>query len=92
MGVAGSALPRKIKDAKPIYPALAMKAKVTGTVTVEAVIGVDGRPTCLRVLRSVPLLDQSAIDAVSRWEFSPMLVAGTPAPTRITAQLTFSLR
>ena len=92
VGASGSAQPRKLKDVRPVYPALAMKAKVTGSVGLEAVIGADGRLTCVRVTRSVPLLDQAAIDAVSQWEFAPMLLDGVPAPTRISADVSFSLR
>jgi TonB family protein len=84
--------PRKIKDAKPTYPSLAQQARISGTVVMEAVIDVDGRVKCPRVLKSAPLLDQAAIDAVTRWEFTPTLVDGAPVPTRITTQVGFSLR
>lgn len=83
---------RKTRDVRPVYPALALRAKVSGTVMMDAVIGTDGRPTCLRVLKSVPLLDQAAIDAVSRWEFTPALRDGAPTPARISMEVTFSLR
>jgi protein TonB len=91
-GVSGSEQPRRIKDVRPVYPALAMKAKVTGTVGMEAVVGVDGRVSCVRVLKSIPLLDQAAVDAVSRWEFAPLILAGVPVPTRISAELNFTLK
>ncbi|MCX6545976.1 MAG: energy transducer TonB [Acidobacteria bacterium] len=84
--------PRKIKHVNPTYPPLAQKARVTGTVVMEAVIAVDGRVRCLRVLRSVPLLDQAAIDSVAQWEFTPALVAGTPAAVRLTTTVNFSLQ
>jgi hypothetical protein len=35
--------PVKIKDAKPVYPAIAKTANVSGSVTVEATIGPDGK-------------------------------------------------
>jgi TonB family protein len=84
--------PRKIKHQGPFYSALALKAKVTGTVAMDAVIGLDGRPTCVRVLRSVPLLDQAAIDAVSRWEFTPARRNGVPIPTRVSMEVNFAIR
>jgi TonB family protein len=91
-GGGGYEPPRKIKDVRPFYSALALKAKVTGNVAMDAVIGLDGRPTCVRVLRSVPLLDQAAIDAVSRWEFTPARRNGVPIPTRVSMEVNFAIR
>jgi protein TonB len=84
--------PEKTRDVKPVYPAAAMKAKVMGSVTIEGVMGTNGRLDCLRVLKSIPLLDQAAFDAVSQWEFKPALLAGEPVPVIITVQTTFSLK
>jgi TonB family protein len=84
--------PRKIKDVKPIYPGVAQKARLMGTVMIDAVIGLDGRVKCMRVLRSAPLLDQAALDAVGQWEFTPVLVSGAPVPFRMTVSVGFSLQ
>ena len=35
--------PNKIKDVKPVYPAIAQSARVSGAVTIEATIGPDGK-------------------------------------------------
>jgi outer membrane biosynthesis protein TonB len=35
--------PKKIKDVKPVYPAIAQSARVAGAVTIEATIGPDGK-------------------------------------------------
>ena len=51
----------------PVYPAVAKSARVGGTVLVEATIGPDGKVADARVLRSVALLDQAALDAVRQW-------------------------
>lgn len=91
-GTGGFEPPRKIKDVKPIYPALAIRAKVSGTVAIEGIIGVDGRVQCARVVKSLPLLDQAALDAVSQWEFEPTRAAGRPVPTRTTITVNFAFR
>lgn len=83
--------PEKIKDATPVYPAIAQAARVQGTVILEAVIGVDGKVQNLRVLRSIPLLDQAAIDAVRQWEYSATLLNGVPVPVVMTVTVTFTL-
>ena len=84
--------PRKTRDVRPVYPALAQKARVTGVVVVEGVIGEDGRIQCARVVKSIPLLDQAALDAVSQWEFTPFSPNGTPIPLRLTMSVNFALR
>ena len=63
--------PAKIKDVPPIYPADAQAASVQGVVIIEATIDTTGHVSRRRVLRSIPLLDQAALDAVKQWQFKP---------------------
>jgi protein TonB len=84
------AAPRKIKDVQPVYPAIAQSARVSGIVIVEATIGTDGRVTDARILRSIPLLDAAALDAVRQWEFTTTLLNG--APTSIVMSVTVNFR
>ncbi len=81
--------PRKIKDVQPVYPAIAQSARVSGTVTIEATIGPDGKVTDAKVVRSVPLLDQAALDAVRQWEYLPTLLNGVPVPVVMTVTVNF---
>jgi protein TonB len=83
--------PTKIKDVRPLYPPEAMAARVEGVVILEATIGVDGRVTNARVLRSIPLLDQSALDAVRQWEFTPTRLNGAPVPIIMSVTVNFTL-
>jgi TonB family protein len=59
------------KEVRPVYPNIAILAGVEGVVRVEARIGPDGRVTDARVIRSIPVLDNAALDAVRQWEFVP---------------------
>jgi TonB family protein len=45
----------------------------------------------VRVLRSIPVFDQAAMDAVEQWEFTPTMLNGTPAPVIMTVTVNFSL-
>ena len=83
--------PRKVKDVAPVYPPLAQSARVQGVVILEALIGADGRVQDARVVRSIPLLDQAAIDAVKQWEFTPTLLNGKPVPVVMTMTVQFTL-
>ncbi len=84
--------PQKILDVAPVYPALARSGGVEGVVILEAVINVRGEVERLRVLRSEPLLDRAAIDAVQRWRYTPTLLNGIPVPVLITVTVRFALR
>ena len=81
--------PQKIHDVAPILPAIAQQANVRGTVILELTVGTDGTVTNARVLRSIPLLDAAALDAVRQWRYEPVLLNGAPVPVIMTATVTF---
>jgi protein TonB len=84
-------VPVKTKHVAPVYPAVAQSARVQGVVIVEVLLGPDGRVRDASILRSIPLLDQSALDAVKQWEFTPTLLNGAPVPLIMTATVQFTL-
>jgi protein TonB len=88
---AGVKLPTRIKDVPPVYPEIARKARVQGVVILEAIIGVDGKVQQAHVLRSVPLLDQAALNAVQSWEYTPTLLSGRPIAIIMTVTVQFRL-
>ena len=83
--------PNKIKDAAPSYPEIAKQARVQGIVILEAIIDPAGNVTNVRVLRSIPLLDQSAINAVKQWKYEPTMLNGVPVPIVMTVTVNFAL-
>jgi periplasmic protein TonB len=91
MRVSSFKAPTRVKDVAPIYPELARKNRVSGVVILEAIIGVDGKVEQARVLRSVPLLDQAALNAVQSWEYTPTLLHGVPIPIIMTVTVQFKL-
>jgi periplasmic protein TonB len=84
--------PTKVRDVKPVYPPIAQSARVQGVVIIEATIGPDGRVKDAKVLRSIPLLDQAALDAVKQWVFTPTLLNGVPVPVIMTVTVNFTLQ
>ena len=83
--------PTQISKVQPVYPLIAQSARVSGVVILEALIGVDGRVADAKVLRSIPLLDQAALDAVRQWVYTPTLMNGVPVPIIMTVTVTFTL-
>jgi protein TonB len=84
--------PTRIKNVNPVYPAIAQSARVQGVVIIEAIIGSNGKVQEAKVLRSIPLLDQAALEAVKQWEYSPTLLNGVPVPVIMTVTVNFTLQ
>lgn len=83
--------PAKIRNVTPVYPELALRAHVEGTVVLEATISAEGQVTDVRVLRSVPLLDRAAVDAVRQWMYTPTRINGVAMPVVMSVTVTFTL-
>ncbi len=83
--------PRIVKQTKPQYPQEAFVKKIEGTVLVEIVIDANGRVVSARVLRSVPLLDQAAVQTVYQWVFQPAVKRGRPVATIAHAPVNFRI-
>jgi protein TonB len=84
--------PTLIKRVEPTYPDIALVAKVTGLVILEASIGTDGTVQSVRVLRSVKFLDEAAVDAVKQWRYQPLVLNGVPTPFILSVTLNFSVK
>jgi protein TonB len=84
--------PARVFYVEPIYPVIAQTARVEGTVILEATIDERGNVADVKVLRSVTLLDRAAIDAVSRWRYSPTTLNGVAVAVVMTVTVTFTMR
>ncbi len=84
-------VPVKTRHVDPAYPPIALQARVQGVVILEALVDTDGRVADARVLRSIPLLDQAAVEAVRQWEYQPTLLNGQPVPVIMTATVQFTV-
>ena len=88
----GVSAPRPVYDPDPEYSDEARKAKYQGDVVLEAVIGSDGRPRNLQVVRSLGMgLDQKALDAVAKWRFSPAMKDGHAVAVVVDIEVAFRL-
>jgi TonB family protein len=81
--------PAKIRDVKPIYPPIAQSSRIQGVVIIQAVIDTAGNVAAASVLRSIPLLDQAALEAVGQWQFQPTLLNGVLTPVVMTVTVNF---
>ena len=83
--------PRLVSRVEPVYPLAAKAANIQGVVILELVIGTDGTVIEGRVLRSISLLDQAALDAVVQWKYEPTLLNGAPVEVIATVTINFTL-
>jgi TonB family protein len=83
--------PKKTKNVNPMYPPLARVARIQGTVALECVISPLGEVTEVKVVRSIPLLDAAAIDAVRQWRYAPTLINGVAVPVIMTVPVNFKV-
>jgi protein TonB len=84
--------PKVKKFVQPDYPTLARQAEIEGIVVLKVTVNERGRVMRATVLRSdAEVFNNSAIEAVQQWEFSPAEQSGNPVKATITIPLQFSL-
>jgi protein TonB len=82
---------RPIARVEPVYPDLAAQAHVQGIVILEVLVDDEGVPSTVNVLRSVPLLESAAIDAVRQWRWNPYRLLDIAVPFWVTVTVNFRL-
>ena len=67
-----------IHRVEPVYPHLAVRARISGVVKLDVTISREGRVANIMLLSGHPLLVQPALDAVKEWVYQPTLLNGAP--------------
>ena len=83
--------PKLIKRTKPKYPLRARQDQVEGVVIAEATTDIYGKVQDVKLLRSIPKLDNAAIEAIKQWKYEPMLINGRPRSVIFTVTVIFKL-
>jgi TonB family protein len=82
--------PRKLVDAKPIYPARAIEAGTSGTVVIMGRVGTDGRVGDMQPAPDAnPDFVDAAMQAIRLWEFSPTRLNGVPVEVQVEVRVIF---
>jgi len=84
--------PRKLSGQDPVYPLLALQAKIQGDVLIDAVLDADGRVSEMRVISGHPVLPKAALDAAGSWKYEPTYLNELPVPVQFTITVHFQLR
>jgi protein TonB len=73
----------------PVYPEIARRTHVSGSVVLEAVIDEEGNVSTLKVLSGHPFLAEAAVQAVKQWKYSPTVLNGEPVPVLAMVTVVF---
>jgi protein TonB len=88
----GVSMPRAIYSPEPEFSEEARKTKHQGDVILLALIGADGRPRNLTIVRSLGMgLDEKALEKVSTWRFEPAKKDGHPVAVQMNIIVNFRL-
>ena len=77
----------------PVYPPDAKKNPVNGVVVLRTIINESGVPEDVQVVKSLRAdYDQSAVDAVREWRYSPYLLNGVPTKVEANIQINYQIK
>jgi TonB family protein len=91
----GVTSPVLVREFKPNYTSEAMRARIQGVVTMEAVVMPDGSVGDVHIVRSLDQqfgLDKEAVSTIKKWRFKPGMRLGQPVPVLIVVEMSFTLR
>jgi TonB family protein len=80
-----------IRGADPVYPSLALQARIQGIVKLRVTIAKEGTVQNITVLSGHPLLVGAAVEAVKQWVYQPTLLNGEPAAVVTEVEVPFQL-
>jgi protein TonB len=84
--------PVPIHSVSPEYTQEASEAKLQGSVLLSAVVGVDGIPADIKVVKGLGMgLDEKAVECLSKWRFKPGTHDAQPTTVRVQVQINFRL-
>ena len=80
-----------IKRVMPVYPELAKRARISGTVRLMGIIAKDGTVEKLELVSGPPMLAQAALEAVRQWVYQPTLLNTQPVEVIAPIEVRFIL-
>jgi TonB family protein len=80
-----------IRQVQPVYPEIAKKANVSGTVLLHVIVAKDGTVMQIQYISGPPLLMKASMDAVRHWQYEPTLLNGEPVEVETTISVVYTL-
>jgi TonB family protein len=84
---------KRTRYTAPEYPERALSQRIAGSVTVEFIVTTTGETSDVRVVQAEPAgtFDRSAISAVKRWRYEPLVIDGVPREVPARTTIRFNL-
>lgn len=84
---------KRTKYTPPEFPPSALTKRISGSVTVEYIVGTNGEPRDVRVIEATPpgVFDRAATTAVKHWHYEPVVVNGAPVEVPVRTAIRFEL-
>ncbi|MCA9539229.1 MAG: TonB family protein [Myxococcales bacterium] len=84
--------PRRLREVKPAYPPAARRAGIEGTIVLVVSLDEKGVVTDVQLISGLGYgLDESAVEAVRRWQYAPATVDGKPVKSTRREKVEFIL-
>jgi TonB family protein len=90
--LSGEHPPKILAKPNPEYPDDAKADRVEGDVGVEMLIDTDGSVVDVRVIKSIPKLDQATMDAARKWKFEPVVIDDVRVQAKVKVVIRFKLK
>jgi len=82
--------PVAVHKTSPEYTQEAWDAKLEGAVRLQAIVGIDGTLSEIKIVRGLGKgLDEKAVECLQQWRFKPGLKYAVPVPVTATFEVTF---
>jgi TonB family protein len=84
---------RRTRYVPPEFPSKALSQRVSGAVTVEYTVDTNGDPRDVRIIEATPpgVFDHSAVTAVKKWHYDPVIANGSPVEVPVRTSIRFEL-
>ncbi len=80
-----------VSKVEPVYPTDALRQRISGTVKVHVVLGIDGRVETALVVDGPVQLREAALHSVEQWRYEPTLLGNTPVEAEEDISLVFRI-
>ena len=85
------AIPLIKSRSKPVFPAIAIAARVSGPVVIKVLVGKSGEIQLVKSVSGPPMLLQASINAARQWSFTPMTIGARSVPYEVQLVFTFTV-
>jgi periplasmic protein TonB len=90
-GPAALTIGRLVSKVDPVYPSDALQQRISGTVKLHIVVGMDGRVETASVTEGPAQLRNAALRAVEQWRYEPTLLGSAPVEAEEDVALVFRI-